>query len=83
MGITVSSTLLYQIALTLDINDVGVVTQYQPFILNSHVGNGANWGLNRHDGEATILQPYSSIDGEKFFRGTSHAVFQNIDFIDQ
>lgn len=64
-------------------NDVGVVTQYQPLILNSHVGNGSNWGLNRHDGEATILQPYSSMEGEKFFKGTAHAVYQNIDFIDK
>lgn len=65
------------------INDVGVVTQYQPLILNEHVGNGSSWGLNRHEGGATILQPYSSIDGEKFFKGTAHAVYQNIDFIDQ
>ncbi|WP_368645144.1 glucose-1-phosphate adenylyltransferase [Alkalibacterium putridalgicola] len=65
------------------ITDVGVVTQYQPLILNNHVGNGASWGLNRHNGEATILQPYSSMEGEKFFKGTSHAVYQNIDFIDK
>src|SRR5699024_5484311 len=64
------------------IKDVGVVTQYQPLILNRHVGNGSSWGLNRNDGGATILQPYSSIDGEKFFKGTAHAVYQNIDFID-
>lgn len=65
------------------INNVGVVTQYQPLVLNRHVGNGASWGLNRHNGDATILQPYSSVDGEKFFRGTSHAVYQNINYIDQ
>lgn len=65
------------------IKDVGVVTQYQPLILNRHVGSGSSWGLNRNDGGATILQPYSSIDGEKFFKGTAHAVYQNIDFIDR
>lgn len=65
-----------------NINTVGVVTQYQPLVLNNHVGNGAAWGLNRHTGGATILQPYSSIDGEKFFRGTAHAIYQNIGFID-
>lgn len=64
------------------INTVGVVTQYQPLVLNEHVGNGENWGLDRHSGGATILQPYSSIDGEKFFKGTSHAIYQNIDYID-
>lgn len=65
------------------INTVGVVTQYQPLVLNRHVGNGASWGLNRHNGGATILQPYSSSEGEKFFRGTSHAIYQNINFIDR
>lgn len=64
------------------INTVGVVTQYQPLVLNRHVGNGASWGLNRHNGGATILQPYSSVDGEKFFKGTAHAIYQNITFID-
>lgn len=65
-----------------DMTTVGVVTQYQPLVLNNHVGNGAAWGLNRHQGGATILQPYSSIDGEKFFRGTAHAIYQNIGYID-
>ena len=64
------------------INTVGVVTQYQPLVLNEHVGNGESWGLDRHSGGATILQPYSSIDGEKFFKGTAHAIYQNIDYID-
>ena len=65
-----------------NINTVGVVTQYQPLVLNDHVGNGENWGLNRHNRGATILQPYSSVDGEKFFKGTAHAIYQNIDYID-
>ncbi|WP_027107979.1 glucose-1-phosphate adenylyltransferase [Lacticigenium naphthae] len=65
------------------ITNVGVVTQYQPLILNEHVGDGAPWGLNRHNGGATILQPYSSVDGEKWFKGTAHAIYQNIDYIDQ
>ena len=65
-----------------NINTVGVVTQYKPLVLNNHVGNGENWGLNRHNGGATILQPYSSVDGEKFFKGTAHAIYQNIEYID-
>ncbi len=69
-----------------NINTVGVVTQYQPLVLNEHVGNGGeHWGgLDRHSGGgATILQPYSSIDGgEKFFKGTAHAIYQNIEYID-
>src|SRR5690625_2230419 len=63
------------------INTVGVVTQYHPLVLNEHVGNGENWGLDRHSGGATILQPYSSIDGEKFFKGKAHAIYQNIEYI--
>lgn len=65
-----------------NINAVGVVTQYQPLVLNDHVGNGESWGLNRHNRGATILQPYSSVDGEKFFKGTAHAIYQNMDYID-
>ncbi len=65
------------------IMNVGVVTQYQPQILNEHVGNGAPWGLNRHQGGATILQPYTSTDGEKWFEGTAHSIYQNINYIDR
>lgn len=65
-----------------NINTVGVVTQYKPLVLNNHVGNGDSWGLNRHNRGATILQPYSSVDGEKFFKGTAHAIYQNIEYID-
>jgi len=65
-----------------NINTVGVITQYHPLVLNAHVGNGENWGLDRHNGGATILQPYSSVDGEKFFKGTAHAIYQNIEYVD-
>lgn len=65
-----------------NINNVGVITQYRPLILNEHVGNGESWGLNRHRGGATILQPYSSVEGEKFFKGTAHAIYQNMNYID-
>lgn len=65
------------------INNVGVVTQYQPLELNHHIGNGASWGLDGIDSGVTILQPYSSSDGEKWFQGTAHAIYQNIDYIDK
>lgn len=65
-----------------NINTVGVITQYRPLSLNDHVGNGSSWGLNRHDGGATILQPYSSVEGENFFEGTAHAIYQNMSYID-
>lgn len=62
--------------------NVGVVTQYQPLELNEHIGNGEPWGLDRRDGGAKILQPYSSSDGEKWFKGTANAIYQNIAYID-
>ena len=65
------------------INHVGVVTQYEPLALNTHVGNGANWGLNGINSGVTILQPYSSSEGSKWFEGTAHAIYQNIDYIDK
>ncbi|WP_086313620.1 glucose-1-phosphate adenylyltransferase [Enterococcus sp. 7F3_DIV0205] len=65
------------------IKNVGVVTQYQPLALNNHIGNGASWGLDGINSGVTILQPYSSSDGEKWFEGTAHAIYQNISYIDQ
>lgn len=65
------------------ISNVGVVTQYQPLALNSHIGNGVNWGLNGINSGVTILQPYSSAEGSKWFEGTAHAIYQNIDYIDE
>lgn len=64
------------------IHNVGVITQYQPLALNSHIGNGSAWGLDGVDSGATILQPYSATEGNRWFQGTSHAIYQNIDYID-
>lgn len=64
------------------IANVGVITQYQPLALNNHIGNGSSWGLEGIDAGATILQPYSATEGNKWFQGTSHAIFQNIDYIE-
>lgn len=63
------------------IHEVGVITQYQPLELNKHIGNGGPWGLNRRNGGAKILQPYTSSEGEKWFEGTAHAIYQNISYI--
>lgn len=64
------------------INNVGIITQYQPLALNSHIGNGSSWGLDSINSGATILQPYSATEGNRWFQGTSHAIYQNIDYID-
>ncbi len=66
-----------------EIDTVGVVTQYRPLELNDHIGNGSAWGLSPRYGGATILQPFASSKGEKWFEGTANAIYQNIDYIDQ
>ncbi|MCR8968626.1 glucose-1-phosphate adenylyltransferase [Facklamia sp. 7083-14-GEN3] len=65
-----------------NIHKVGVITQYQPLELNAHIANGEAWGFNASGGGTTILQPYSSTDGEKWFKGTSNAIYQNLAYID-
>lgn len=65
------------------INNVGVITQYQPLELNTHIGNGPSWGLDGIDSGVTVLQPYSATEGNRWFQGTSHAIYQNIDYIDR
>ncbi|AEA00796.1 glucose-1-phosphate adenylyltransferase [Aerococcus sp. Group 1] len=64
------------------ITTVGVMTQYEPLVLNDHIGNGAPWGLDVSDGGAAVLQPYSSSEGEKWFKGTANAIYQNVAFVD-
>ena len=64
------------------IRDVAVLTQYQPLILNEHIGNGSPWDLNSRDSGVTILQPFASATEEKWFKGTAHAIYQNIPFMD-
>ncbi|WP_442243375.1 glucose-1-phosphate adenylyltransferase [Streptococcus agalactiae] len=65
------------------IDNVGVITQYQPLELNTHIGNGSSWGLDGIDSGVTVLQPYSATEGNRWFQGTSHAIYQNIDYIDR
>jgi len=65
------------------IDTVGVLTQYKPQILNSYIGTGNSWDLFSHNGGVTILPPYVGEDGGHWYRGTAHAVYQNLDFIDK
>lgn len=65
------------------IHNVGVVTQYEPLALNEHIGNGASWGIDGINSGVSILQPFSSTEGGKWFEGTAHAIYQNIAYIDQ
>lgn len=64
------------------VRNIGIITQYEPLLLNKHIGNGASWGLDGLEASTTILQPYTDNAGSKWFKGTSHAIYQNISFID-
>ncbi|WP_285013662.1 glucose-1-phosphate adenylyltransferase [Lactococcus garvieae] len=66
-----------------NVKNVGVITQYEPLVLNEHIGNGAPWGLNGVNSDVIILQPYSSTEGSKYFEGTAHAIYQNMAYIDK
>lgn len=62
---------------------VGVLTQYQPLILNDYIGNGQPWDLDRADGGVHILSPYQQISGTTWYKNTANAIYQNINFIDR
>ena len=65
------------------IDTVGVLTQYRPLELNSYLGNGQPWDLDRSDGGVHILPPYQR-EGEQgtWYKGTANAIYQNIGFLD-
>jgi glucose-1-phosphate adenylyltransferase len=63
------------------IDTVGVLTQYQPLVLNDYIGNGAPWDLDRIRGGLSVLPPYQSGRKADWYRGTANAIYQNIDFI--
>ena len=64
------------------IDTVGVLTQYQPLLLNTHIGIGMPWDLDRNNGGVTILSPYERSAGSDWYSGTANAIYQNIDYID-
>lgn len=63
------------------IDTVGVLTQYQPLVLNEYIGNGAPWDLDRVNGGVTVLPPYQGKGGAAWYRGTANAIYQNLTFI--
>ena len=66
------------------IDTVGVLTQYEPHLLNNHIGRGSPWDLDRMDGGVTVLQPHTSKNDEKgWYKGTANAIYQNIKFIEE
>ena len=65
------------------LDTVGVLTQYQPLLLNDYIGNGLPWDLDRTFGGVKILPPYQGKDGADWYRGTANAIWQNMNFIDR
>ena len=65
------------------IDTVGVLTQYQPLVLNEYIGSGGPWDLDRITGGVHLLPPYQQIKGTNWYKGTANAIYQNIQFIDQ
>ncbi len=63
------------------IDTVGVLTQYQPLILNDYIGNGQPWDLDRNYGGVHILSPYQAKEGKEWYKGTANAIYQNMYFI--
>ena len=65
------------------IDPVGVLTQYQPLVLNEYLGNGQPWDLDRLNGGVFTLPPYQKSSGSDWYTGTANAIYQNIPFIER
>lgn len=64
------------------IDTVGVLTQYQPLRLNTHIGIGIPWDLDRNFGGVTILPPYEKSSNSEWYTGTANAIYQNLDYME-
>lgn len=64
------------------IDTVGVLTQYQPLELNTYIGNGSPWELDRNHGGVYVLPPYQSAAAGEWYKGTANAIYQNLGFLD-
>lgn len=64
------------------IDTVGVLTQYQPLRLNTHIGIGIPWDLDRNIGGVTVLPPYEKSNGSEWYSGTANAIYQNLAYME-
>lgn len=64
------------------IDTVGVLTQYQPLRLNTHIGIGIPWDLDRNIGGVSILPPHEKNDCSEWYTGTANAIYQNLEFME-
>ena len=65
------------------IDTVGVLTQYQPLVLNSHIGIGIPWDLDRNNGGVAVLPPYEMSDTSEWYTGTANAIYQNLKYMER
>ncbi|MBR7182033.1 MAG: glucose-1-phosphate adenylyltransferase [Clostridia bacterium] len=65
------------------LDTVGVLTQYQPLVLNEYIGTGLPWDLDRNYGGVKILPPYQGMSGADWYKGTANAIYQNLNFIER
>ncbi|MCI5800711.1 MAG: glucose-1-phosphate adenylyltransferase [Oscillospiraceae bacterium] len=65
------------------IDTVGVLTQYQPLVLNEYIGTGQPWDLDRQEGGVFVLPPYQKSSGSDWYKGTANAIYQNTPFIER
>ncbi|MBQ9511211.1 MAG: glucose-1-phosphate adenylyltransferase [Clostridia bacterium] len=65
------------------IDTVGVLTQYQPLVLNEYIGKGEPWDLDRSSGGVMVLPPYQGKGGAEWYKGTANAICQNLRFIER
>ena len=65
------------------IDTVGILTQYQPLVLNEYIGNGQPWDLDRLHGGVHVLPPYQQASGSDWYKGTANAIYQNLSFIER
>ena len=66
-----------------NIDTVGILTQYQPLVLNEYIGNGQPWDLDRLNGGVHVLPPYQQAGTSDWYKGTANAIYQNISFIER
>ena len=64
------------------VDTVGVLTQYQPLRLNTHIGIGIPWDLDRNIGGVTVLPPYEKSSNSEWYTGTANAIFQNLEYME-
>ena len=64
------------------VDTVGVLTQYQPLRLNSHIGIGIPWDLDRNNGGVTVLPPYEKSTSSEWYTGTANAIYQNLRYME-